>query len=167
MKKFLLYGALFALVGCTSLQGSKDDALEVISDPLDELLYNQKIIDANYKFYNLKDYQTDPVFLKAINNYYKDLPREVSIGHSIDSVDFGRNHFFIRHSIDTKIYRGPIKINNRQLLKKIFVEEQCKGLFANSKAIKKKGGMGITQTYYFVQEKFRVVMDMNTLECKN
>ncbi|NAS03591.1 hypothetical protein Ahae11616_09815 [Acinetobacter haemolyticus] len=109
MKKFLLYGALFALVGCTSLQGSKDDALEVISDPLDELLYNQKIIDANYKFYNLKDYQTDPVFLKAINNYYKDLPREVSIGHSIDSVDFGRNHFFIRHSIDTKIYRGPIK----------------------------------------------------------
>ncbi|MCH7307984.1 hypothetical protein MMO38_07490 [Acinetobacter sp. NIPH 1852] len=167
MKKFLLYGALLALVGCTSIQENKNDTLEAISDPLDELLYNQKIIDANYKFYNLKDYQTDPVLLKAVNNYYKDLPREVSIGHSIDSVDFSRNHFFIRHSIDTKIYRGPIKIDNRQLLKKILVEEQCKGLFAHSKAIKKKGGMGITQTYYFVKEKFRVVMDMNTLECKN
>lgn len=166
MKNFLIISFLF-LTGCASNQAiKKDDALVTMSDPLDQLLFNEKIIDANYRFYDLKDYLTDPIFIQAVNHYYKDLPRALSVGHSLDSVDFGRNHFFLRHSIDSEKYNGPIKKDNRALLKQILVEEQCKGLFANSIAIKKKGGMGITQTYYFVHEKYRVVVDMNTRDCK-
>ncbi|NAR50099.1 hypothetical protein GPS59_10135 [Acinetobacter haemolyticus] len=168
MKNLLIISFSFLFfTGCASNQAiKKDDVFATMSDPLDQLLFNEKIIDANYRFYDLKDYLTDPIFLKAVNNYYRDLPKDISVGHSLDSVDFSRNHFFLRHSIDSEKYNGPIKINNRALLKQIFVEEQCKGLFANSTAIKKKGGMFITQTYYFVNEKYRVVVDMNTRECK-
>ncbi|WP_262463825.1 hypothetical protein [Acinetobacter dispersus] len=56
-------------------------------------------------------------------------------------------------------------MTNRPLLKKILLEQECKGLFASSKAIKKNGGIGITQTYYFIKENYRVVVDMNTSEC--
>lgn len=165
MKNILIISFLL-LTGCSSIQSiQKDDALVTMSDPLDQLLFDEKIIDANYKFYDLKDYLKDPIFLKAVNNYYRDLPKDISPGHRLDSVEFSRNHFFVRHSIDTEKYKGPISMNNRPLLKKILLEQECKGLFGSSKAIKKNGGLGITQTYYFVKENYRVVVDMNTSEC--
>ena len=165
MKFILVFSFLLSLIGCASIQNNQnDDSVEVLGT-LDLFLMKYKLVDSNFKLYNLKDYLTDPLYLREINSFYYDLPKDISTGHSFDSVDFSRNHFYIRHSIDTEKYKGPISMTNRPLLKKTLLEQECKGLFASSKAIKKNGGIGITQTYYFVKENYRVVVDMNTSEC--
>lgn len=165
MKFILVISLLISIIGCTTIQKNQsDDSSEMLST-LDQFLIKYKLVDSNLNFYNLKDYLTDPLYSREINNFYYDLPKDISNGHSFDSVDFSRNHFYVRHSIDTEKYKGPISMSNRPLLKKMLLEQECKGLFGSSKAIKKNGGIGITQTYYFVKENYRVVVDMNTSEC--
>lgn len=164
---YFFLGGLLTLTGCSSISTNSVNQTTPMTDTLDQYLFQEKVIDAKYRFNPLKDYQTDPIYLKAINNYYGSFPKKISEGYLFESVDFGRNHFFIRHEIDSKRYKGKLTVNNRSLLKQALLDEQCKGLFAHSVAIKKNGGMEITQTFNFVNENMRVVVDMNTLECQN
>lgn len=167
MRFCVILGLLLTLASCTVLKEDNNKNSKQMTNQLDHYLLKEKVIGNNYRFNNLKDYQTDPIFIKAINNYYGSFPQTISIGHSFESVVFSRNHLFIRHVIDTKAYKGDLKFDNKLKLKQTLVDEQCKGLFANSIAIKKNGGMGITQTYYFIRENKRVIVDMNTLECRH
>ena len=165
MQFYIIIGLLLTLISCTAIKEDQNKS-KLMTDQLDKYLLEEKVINANYHFNNLKDYQTDPIFTKALNDYYGSFPKAISVGHRFKSFDFSRNHFFIRHLIDTELYKGDLVINNKFKLKQALLKEQCIGFFANSIAIKKNGGMGITKTYYFIKENKRVVVDMNTLECK-
>ncbi len=56
MKNILIISFLL-LTGCSSIQSiQKDDALVTMSDPLDQLLFDEKIIDKNDSTYWRFDY---------------------------------------------------------------------------------------------------------------